>query len=135
MPEIHYLFIHFPIALFSSAIFFDILYVLTRKNDLAQTGWWVMFIGLVSAAGSITTGIWQDSLVGHFGSVMPLWVNHGWVQVFSCLIFLCLFIWRIKNPHTLTHPNKKWVYTFIGGLAVTILFYGGHLGAKLAGRI
>jgi uncharacterized membrane protein len=135
MPEIHYLFIHFPIALFSSAIFFDILYMLTRKNDLAQTGWWVMFIGLVSAAGSITTGIWQDSLVGHFGSVMPPWVNHGWVQVFSCLIFLCLFVWRTKRPDTLAHPNQKWVYAFIGGLAVTILFYGGHLGAKLAGRI
>ena len=135
MPEIHYLFIHFPIALFSSAIFFDILYVLTRKNDLAQTGWWVMFTALVSAAGSIATGIWQDSLVGHLGSVMPLWINHGWVQLFSCFIFLCLFVWRIKNPDTLTHPNQKWVYTFIGGLAVTILFYGGHLGAKLAGRI
>jgi uncharacterized membrane protein len=135
MPEIHYLFIHFPIALFSSAIVFDILYVLTRKNDLAQTGWWVMFTALVSAAGSITTGIWQDSLVGHFGSVVPLWVNHGWVQIFSCLIFLCLFVWRTKHPGTLTHPNQKWVYAFIGGLAVTILFYGGHLGAKLAGRI
>jgi len=91
MPEIHYLFIHFPIALFSSAIVFDILYVLTRKNDLAQTGWWVMFTALVSAAGSITTGIWQDSLVGHFGSVSAP-VGQSWLGSSLFMSHLSLFI-------------------------------------------
>ncbi len=133
--EIHPLVIHFPIALLSSAILFDLIYILSGKNDLSQTGWWVMLLGLISAAAGIATGIWDDRLIGHLGSVFPLWINHGWVQVFSCTIFVCLFIWRTKQTEILTHPNLKWIYIGIGGIAVSILFYGGYLGAKLAGRV
>ena len=120
MPEFHPLVVHFPIALLSSAILFDFIYILSGRNELSKTGWWVLLLGLVSAVVGISTGIWNDTLIGHLGSVTPLWINHGWVQIFSSFIFISLF---------------SWGYLFIGSLAVAILFYGSHLGAKLAGRI
>ena len=135
MPEIHPLVVHFPIALLSSAILFDFIYILSGRNELSKTGWWVLFLGLVSAMVGMATGIWNDRLFDHFGSVTPLWINHGWVQIFSSFIFICLFSWRTKCPNILNITPSKWGYLFIGTLAVAILFYGGHLGAKLAGRI
>lgn len=94
-----------------------------------------MLLGLISSAAGITTGILDDRLIGHFGSILPLWINHGAVQIFSCAVFLCLFVWRTKSKNVLSHSFLKWVYIGIGGVAVMMLFYGGHLGAKLAGRI
>ena len=135
MVEVHPLVIHFPIALLSSAMLFDFLYILSKQNDLAQIGWWVLLLGLISAAAGIATGLWDDTLIGHLGSVSPLWVNHGWIQIFSCTLFLALFIWRTKMPTVLIHTKLKWIYIGSGGFAIGILFYGGHLGAKLAGRI
>jgi len=135
MVEVHPLVIHFPIALLSSAMLFDFFYILLKQNDLAQIGWWVLLLGLISAAAGIATGLWDDTLIGHLGSVSPLWVNHGWIQIFSCTLFLALFIWRTKMPTVLIHTKLKWIYIGSGGFAIGILFYGGHLGAKLAGRI
>ncbi len=135
MAEIHPLVIHFPIAMLSSAILLDFIFVLSKREDLTQAGWWIMLLGLVSTAAGIATGIWNDTLIGHFGSTFPLWVNHGWIQIFSSIIFLGLFIWRTRVPKLLEVPNLKWIYIGIGSMGVIILFYGGHLGAKLAGRI
>ena len=135
MVEVHPLVIHFPIALLSSAILFDFLYIISKQNDLSQIGWWILLLGLISSCAGIATGIWTDSLIGHLGSVFPVWNNHGWVQIFSCILFLILFIWRTKNPAVLIHAKLKWLYIAFGGLAIAILFYGGHLGAKLAGRV
>jgi len=135
MPEIHPLVVHFPIALLSSAILFDLIYIFSGRNDLSQTGWWVLLLGLVSAGSGITTGVWNDTLIGHLGTVTPLWLNHGWVQIFSCILFLGLFTWRTKHPNVLNNAHQKWVFLFMGAIAVAVLFYGGHLGARLAGRI
>ena len=135
MPEIHSLVIHFPIALLSSAILFDFLYVMSNDKDLAKVGWWVMLIGLISATAGMATGIWRDALIGHFGSTSPIWVNHGAVQIFSFLIFLVLFIWRTRRSSVLTHLRLRWVYLLIGIISISFLFYGGHLGAKIAGRV
>lgn len=135
LPEFHPLVIHFPIALFSAAIFFDFLFIMLGKSDHLLVGWWVMLLALVSSAAAIATGIIDDTLIGHLGSVFPLWKNHGWVQIFSTIIFLALFIWRTKHPGFYTVLRLRWIYLISGGIGIAILYYGGHLGALLSGRI
>jgi len=135
LPELHPLFIHFPIALFSAAIFFDVFFILLKKPENMVVGWWVMLLALVSSAAAIATGIIDDTLIGHLGSVFPIWVNHGWVQIVSSFVFLLLFIWRNHNPLFYERPKLRWLYLISGGIGIALLYYGGHLGAKLSGRI
>ena len=133
--DFHPLVIHFPIALFSAAIFFDLLYLIFNNDDFNASGWWTMLFALVSSTVAIATGIIDDTFVGHLGSVFPLWLNHGWVQFCSCLIFLSLFIWRTKNKNIFYNKLKKRTYSVIALIGIGFLYYGGHLGAKLSGRI
>jgi len=132
---LHPLVIHFPIALFSAAILFDLLFLIFNNNDFYVGGWWTMLFALVASAAAIATGIIDDTLIGHLGSVYPLWLNHGLVQLFSCILFLTLFLWRTKDKSIFYDNLKKRVYTATALIGIVILYYGGHLGAELAGRV
>ena len=90
IPELHPLVIHFPIALFSTAILFDVIFILANQPTNMIVGWWVMLLALISSAAAIATGIIDDILIGHLGSVFPIWENHGWVQILSSMVFLIL---------------------------------------------
>ena len=135
MYDLHPLVIHFPIALFSAAILFDLLFLIFNNNDFYVGGWWTMLFALVASAAAIATGIIDDTLIGHLGSVYPLWLNHGLVQFFSCILFLTLFLWRTKDKSIFYDNLKKRVYTAMALIGIVILYYGGHLGAELAGRV
>ena len=83
LPELHPLFIHFPIALFSAAIFFDALFILLTKPENLLVGWWVMLLALVSSAAAIATGIggpgMTDIEVEVWDKVMNVNVRGTWL--------------------------------------------------------
>lgn len=135
ITDAHPLFIHFPIALLSAAIVFDIIYLITKKPELAHVSWWTMLFGLISSCASIATGLIDDTLIGHFGAVWPLWNNHGVIQILSSFLFLGLFLFRSSKKNIYSNNRQKFIYLFIGVFAVASLFYGAHLGAQLSGRI
>jgi uncharacterized membrane protein len=137
IDEIHPLFIHFPLALLSVGILFDYLALVFQKESLVQAGWWNLVIGLVSATATIITGFIADSVVGHMEEdPLDIFHTHGSTQLLAITLFLVLFIWRKRLQGALPEQKKgKILYYFFGTVAVGILFYGGDLGARLAGRI
>ena len=133
--DLHPLVIHFPIALFSSAILFDFISILYNKTELLNTSWWIMLLALISSFFAIITGLIDDNLIGHLNDISPLWKNHGWMQIISVIGFLFLFIWRSKKEDLFNSKKLTLVYLITGLINVGILFYGSHLGAALAGRV
>ncbi len=137
IDEIHPLFVHFPIALLSVGILFDYLALIFPSKSLVHAGWWNLVFGLVSAAATIITGFIADNVVGHMEeSPLDIFQTHGSTQLLATTLFLVLFIWRKRLKGALPEEKKaKVLYYFLGVVAVVILFWGGDLGARLAGRI
>ena len=133
--ELHPLVIHFPIALFSSAVLFDWIAIVFKKNELLITSWWVMLLALLSSVFALITGLIDDNLIGHLFTTLPLWDNHGLMQIISIVIFLSVFIWRTKQPALFNSKKRVLIYLLIGLTNVVILFYGSHIGAILSGRV
>ena len=133
--ELHPLVIHFPIALFSSAVLFDCVAIVFKNNELLITSWWVMLLALFSSVFAIITGLIDDNLIGHLFTTLPLWDNHGLMQIISIVIFLSIFIWRTKQPDLFDLKKYVLIYLLIGLTNVVILFYGSHIGAILSGRV
>ena len=133
--ELHPLVIHFPIALFSSAVLFDCVAIVFKNNELLITSWWVMLLALFSSVFAIITGLIDDNLIGHLFTTLPLWNNHGLMQIISIVIFLSIFIWRTKQPDLFDSKKYVLIYLLIGLTNVVILFYGSHIGAILSGRV
>ena len=135
LDTIHPLLVHFPIALFSTGLFFDILYRIFNKEELDHAGFWTMLMALISAPFTIMSGL--IAFMGQADSIRDLSeFTHAILMCTSILIFMVLFWIRIKYQLDLRYSEtKKNIYSLLHILAVGILFYAAHLGAKFAGRI
>ena len=94
ITEIHPLFVHFPIALFSTGLLFDILAQIFNKEEFEQSGFWCMLIGLVSCLFTNMTGLLTFLEVGTFWDLPRF--SHAlliWVSIF---LFAALFWARIQ---------------------------------------
>ena len=134
ITEIHPLLVHFPIALFSTGLFFDLLAEILQKKELEQSGFWCMLMGLVSCLFTNMTGflafLEEDSFLDLIG------FSHAHLIWLSIIIFAILFWVRIQFQLDLRYSSlKRNMYFLVHIIAVGILFYGAHLGAIHADRI
>ena len=134
LTEIHPLFVHFPIALFSTGLLFDLLAQILQKKELEQTGFWCMFMGLVSCLFTNMTGFLAFLEEGSLSDLPQF--SHAILIWLSISFFAVLFWVRIKFQVDLRYSSlKRYIYIIGHILAVGILFYGAHLGAITAERI
>ena len=134
ITEIHPLFVHFPIALFATGLFFDLLAEIFQKEELEQAGFWSMLMGLVSCLFANMTGLLAFLEEGSISDLSQFY--HALLIWLAIIFFAALFWVRIKFQVDLRYSSLKRYIYFIGHIvAVGILFYGAHLGAKIAERI
>jgi len=132
--EIHPLLIHFPIALFSSGLLFDILSYVLEKEELETAGFYTMFMGLICSFFAIISGM---IVFFEMGSIFDIFdFHHGLIELSATIFLFILFGVRIKYDVDIRFDGmKKYIYFLLYSLSVGILFYGAHLGAKTAERI
>ncbi|NOZ08409.1 MAG: DUF2231 domain-containing protein [FCB group bacterium] len=139
MPELdslHPLLIHFPIALYGVGLFFDLSGSLLHNEGLAKAGWWNMAAAQFFAVFTVISGFWADALVGHMDQPFPIFSTHGSLQLLALVLLTALFIIRSwRKSHLPRTPRGLILYLLVQAMSVGFLFYGAHLGAKLANRI
>ena len=134
LETVHPLLVHFPIALFSTGLFFDILAKLLNNEELDHAGFWTMLMALISSPFTIIAGIFAFMEEGSWLDIYQF--QHGILAFISTLLLLVLFWVRIKFQLDFRYSSlKRNIYLFLHILVVGILFYGAHLGAKAADRI
>ena len=129
IENIHPLLIHFPIALLSSGLFFDILHRLTYNDEFEHTAFWCLGLGIISCLFANITGLFafldEASITDFFK------FTHGFLAWLITLIFIVLFWIRIKFQLELQFSNtKKSLYLFFQIIMIFVLFYMAHLGAQ-----
>ena len=134
LETVHPLLVHFPIALFSTGLLLDILSKLLNNEELDHAGFWTMLMALISSPFTIIAGIFAFMEEGSWLDIYQF--QHGILAFISTLLLLVLFGARIKFQLDFRYSSlKRNIYLFLHILAVVILFYGAHLGAKTADRI
>jgi len=134
--EFHPLFVHFPIALFAAAWLSDTLGLILNRESLTTAGCWNLLFALISSVFTIATGFVSDSLVGHMEDPFPLFSTHGSLQIFAVfwLGLTALLRWRFFK-RIISSKTITYLYIAVFSVGILFLFYGAHLGAKLANRI
>ncbi|HEY9657418.1 MAG TPA: DUF2231 domain-containing protein [Allocoleopsis sp.] len=129
LQNIHPIFVHFPLALLSAGILFDVLGYGLKKPSLSNAGWWVFALGVVAAIITVFTGLQAEGMVSLSQEAHEVLENHEHFQIYSTVVLTGLLIWRAIKRGNL--PNPSVVYLVITAIAVGAILFGSHYGGSL----
>jgi len=128
----HVVLIHFPIAVFITAVAFDYLAQWTKNRTLAAAASFNMLLAAVSTVPAVATGFaaWQWALEGQtLKGILLMHLVLGCLS--SVVIWLACWIhWRVRRHPAASLPTYRLPFE-----AVAVLLVGltGHLGGFLTG--
>jgi uncharacterized membrane protein len=127
----HVVLIHFPIALFITAVLFDLMAQWTKRRGIADAAYYNLLVAAISTVPVLATGIlaWQFQLEGQKlkGSLL-LHLVLGCVS--SAMIWLVWWMHFRARRRTEALPMYRLAVEFLG---VAIIALTGHLGGFLSG--
>lgn len=126
MQNIHPLFVHFPIALTLSALLFEVLYWLFKKDSFDKTSTNIIILAALAAIATLITGSLAGDSVPHPVSVSHLIDIHGDLEGTGGSIAIAAALW------TLVMKNRvRIVRLVLIALAAGIISIGAGYGGKL----
>jgi len=128
----HYLFLHFPIALFVLGYFFNFAAVVFKNELFNKFSFWNLGLGIITGIATIITGFITDNIVmGHMDNPFPVWSTHGTHMIIAVILFYILFIIKFYWGTVLKDKYILFIHTII----LFFFIHGTNLGAKLADRV
>ena len=125
----HFLFLHFPIALFITGYLFHVLFIFLNRIEFKNYMLWTMGMGILWSLVSIITGYITAIEMEYITSLSDIFQKqHSYIMISATILFILTFILINKK-------NSIKFSLFFHSLAVILLAYGTHLGAKWAERI
>lgn len=127
----HVALIHFPIALFISAVAFDFIALWTKRRGIADTAYYNLLAAAISTLPVLATGIlaWQFQLEGQ--QLKGILLMH---LLFACVstVFIWLAWWLQFRARQRTDVSTGYrlAVELLGVVAVALT---GHLGGFLSG--
>jgi uncharacterized membrane protein len=127
----HVVLIHFPIALFISAVAFDVVAHWTKRRGVADAAYYNLLLAMVSTFPVLATGIlaWQFQLEAR--KLKGLLLMHLVLALFSTVV-----IWLVWWVHFRSRRREQLLPTYrlaIELAGVGIIALTGHLGGFLSG--
>ncbi len=127
----HVVLIHFPIALFITAVAFDIIAQWTKRSGLADTAYYNLLVAAISTLPVLATGIvaWQFQLDGQ--KLKGILFLHLVLACFSS-VMICLVWWvhfRARRRAEVL-PSYRLAVELLG---VGLIGLTGYLGGFLSG--
>ena len=127
----HVVLIHFPIALFITAVAFDLIAQWTKRRGLAQAAYYNLVVAAISTVPVVATGLlaWQFQLEGQ--KPKGILLLH---LVLACVS--TMMIWLVWWVHFRSRRRNLYLPSYrlaVEVLAVGIVALTGHLGGFLSG--
>jgi uncharacterized membrane protein len=127
---IHPLIVHFPIALWLVAAFFDVLGARQPERPMfREAAYWLIGIGVLGGLASIAAG-WMDLLnleaQGVGTAVLARHLPHSFLAYFATALFLGVFLWRWRTGNAV--PPWALAVSVAAAVAVAVT---GYLGGDI----
>jgi len=127
----HVVLVHFPIALFITAVFFDLIAYWTRRRTFADAAYYNLLVAALATVPTLVTGIiaWRLQLDGQkLTGILLLHVLFGILS--SALMWLVWWL-HFRARKRMDQPPA---YRFlIESIAAVVVAATGHLGGFLSG--
>lgn len=128
--EFHQASTHFPIGLLISALFFDVLGAIFKKNSLQTTSFWVQMLGTLALFVTLAAGYFGNPFAGKANSMGQMADVHAHFAYWTSGIFGILAIWRLKRAQNWKNLERNG-FCALFLLAVALISLTGYLGAHM----
>ena len=133
-PNIHPMLVHFPLALLFTAVLFDLLGVLFKKQvRLREIADFLFVVGAISAVFTYFSGKQASDIVTLPALANPTLNEHSDLALWTMLYFGIYAIARtfliLKKLHT--KKMVSWILLLSGAAGLILLFETGEHGAEL----
>ncbi|HTS35777.1 MAG TPA: DUF2231 domain-containing protein [Candidatus Solibacter sp.] len=127
----HVVLIHFPIALFITAVAFDLIAYWTRRRTFADAAYYNLLVAALATVPVVATGIiaWQLQLEGQ--KLKGNLLLHLLLGSLSAAL-ICLVWWLHFRPRRKMEDPPTYRF-LIEAIAVLVVMATGHLGGFLSG--
>jgi uncharacterized membrane protein len=128
---VHPMLIVFPLGLLSTAVVFDVLYVVTGNADLAIFSYWALAAGLVGGLAAAVFGVIDWLGLPRGTRARRVATIHGVGNVAVVALFGLSFVLRLESPQF--QPDVLPLLLGIAGAALAI--FTAWLGGELVYRL
>ena len=128
---VHPMLVVFPLGLLSSAVLFDVLYLISGNEDLAIFSFWAIAAGVVGGLAAAVFGAIDWLAIPRDTRARGIGLTHGVGNVVIVVLFAISWLLRLSDPAF--QPNLlPFVLALIGaGLALFTAWLGGELVYRL----
>lgn len=130
MHPIHPMLVHFPIALLSSAVFFDLLGLRWREEECRTASLYTLGLGLAGALAAVVSGHMAEEAVEHSGVPESVLELHEGLGFATFWIFLALLGWRFATGIGFARERRA-VSVGLGIVGVIVLLVASYYGGSL----
>jgi len=125
----HPMFVHFPIVLWLTALFFELLAVWRKSDEVQRTASRLLYLGTLAAFVTIPTGLVAMKSIPSGDAQRVVGIHETLMLVSTSLAFgLCLFAFIQRRTFTPDMRKIMLVGLFLLGILLTI---GADRGAQL----
>jgi uncharacterized membrane protein len=128
---VHPMLIVYPLGLLSSAVVFDVLYVVTENPDLATFSFWALAAGLVGGLAAAVFGFIDWLAIPKGSRAKRIGAFHGGGNLVVVLLFAVSFLMRVDGAAYLPDTLPFLVVLLGGGVALVTAWLGGELVYRL----
>lgn len=128
---VHPMLIVFPLGLLSTAVIFDVLYLVTGNDDLAVFSFWAIAAGIVGGLAAAIFGLIDWLAIPKETRAKGIGLTHGIGNVVIVALFAISWFLRMDDPAFA--PNLlPFILGLVGaGLALFTAWLGGELVYRL----
>ena len=128
---VHPMLIVYPLGLLSTAVIFDVLYVVTGNSDLATFSFWALVAGLVGGIAAAVFGLIDWLGIPKGTRARRIGAVHGAGNVLVVALFALSLVARWASPQYLPDLRPLVVGLLGAGLALVTAWLGGELVYRL----
>ena len=133
MDNIHPLFVHFPIALFSAFLIAEFVGVVFRKEDFRCAASFTLYLGTIAALFTVAAGYYAAATVEHPEVVHPIMERHEHLGVTVLVLAIILSVWRIRSQRRFS-PRGQFLHILLAFILCVVIAFGADLGGLMVYR-
>jgi len=130
MDNIHPLFVHYPIALFTAFLVAEFFGVILKNEDFLCAASFCLYLGTIAALFTVAAGYYAAATVEHSEAVHAIMENHEGFGVTVLIIAAFLSAWRLYVRRRFS-PKAQILHIIMAFALAIIIALGADLGGLM----